>query len=187
MSKAPSSAAVGGWTPQPWAARTFEFSFPVEWHAEVVERLRGVPARVTAKVNALGEERCRAKPDSGWSVIENVGHLLDLDVLTERRIGNFMDGAPVMEAADMSNVGTQAARYHEQPVTETLNRFVFMRLSLVESLGTLTLADYERESLHPRLKMPMRLVDLLAFISHHDDYHLARMTHLMRLLGCAPC
>lgn len=184
---APPPASPPGWTPLPWVQRTFQFPFPVEWHADVVERLRGGAARVAVKVHALGEELCRARPDSGWSVIENVGHLLELDVLTEQRIGEFMQGAPVLSAADMSNAATHQARYNEQPMRETLARFLFMRGSLVEALGRLAPADFARTSMHPRLKQPMRLIDLLAFISHHDDYHLTRMTHLMRLLGCKPC
>jgi hypothetical protein len=34
--------------------------------------------------------------------------------------------------------------------------------------------------LHPRLNQPMRVVDLLFFVAEHDDYHLARISELIR-------
>jgi len=38
-----------------------------------------------------------------------------------------------------------------------------------------------RFSLHPRLKTPMRTMDLFLFVADHDDHHLARITELARL------
>jgi predicted short-subunit dehydrogenase-like oxidoreductase (DUF2520 family) len=35
-----------------------------------------------------------------------------------------------------------------------------------------------RTSLHPRLKRPMRLIDLCFFVAEHDDHHLAIATRL---------
>ena len=36
-----------------WAARRFDFSFPVEIHPELLERLRGTPARVADRLNPV--------------------------------------------------------------------------------------------------------------------------------------
>jgi hypothetical protein len=41
-------------------------------------------------------------------------------------------------------------------------------------------AFVERTALHPRLNLPMRVIDLIYFIAEHDDHHLARITDLMR-------
>jgi hypothetical protein len=35
-------------------------------------------------------------------------------------------------------------------------------------------------ALHPRLRVTMNVVDLAYFVSEHDDYHLARITELLR-------
>jgi nitronate monooxygenase len=35
-------------------------------------------------------------------------------------------------------------------------------------------------ALHPRLRVAMNVVDLAYFVSEHDDYHLARITELLR-------
>ncbi len=36
---------------------------------------------------------------------------------------------------------------------------------------------------HPRLGVPMNLVDHAFFVAEHDDYHLARITELLRAFG----
>jgi hypothetical protein len=39
---------------------------------------------------------------------------------------------------------------------------------------------FEAVAIHPRLNKPMRLVDMLFFQAEHDDYHLARISDLIR-------
>jgi|GEM_PF-4393916 len=34
-------------------------------------------------------------------------------------------------------------------------------------------------ALHPRLKTPMRIVDLAYFVAEHDDHHLSRIRELV--------
>ena len=38
------------------------------------------------------------------------------------------------------------------------------------------------DALHPRLLVTMRLVDLCHFTAEYDDYHLARISELSKLL-----
>ena len=35
--------------------------------------------------------------------------------------------------------------------------------------------------LHPRLKTPMRTMDLFLFVVEHDDHHLARISELLQM------
>jgi len=44
---------------------------------------------------------------------------------------------------------------------------------------------YARSIPHPRLKVPMRLVDHLYFVAEHDDHHLARIEELIDSNGQA--
>jgi hypothetical protein len=50
-------------------------------------------------------------------------------------------------------------------------------------LLSLTDEQLERAALHPRLKTPMRIVDLAYFVAEHDDHHLARVRELMQSAG----
>lgn len=38
-------------------------------------------------------------------------------------------------------------------------------------------------AIHPRLHVTMRLVDMLLFQAEHDDYHLTRISELIRLFA----
>lgn len=48
--------------------------------------------------------------------------------------------------------------------------------SVKEHIGHL--ADLEPTGLHPRLKTPMRMIDLANFVAEHDDHHLASIREL---------
>lgn len=39
-------------------------------------------------------------------------------------------------------------------------------------------------ALHPRLKTPMRVIDLAYFVAEHDDHHLSRVRELLTTLAC---
>ena len=64
-----------------WTERTFNFDFPVGLYREFMERLRGTPARVEELIRSMPADRLTACPDQGWSIQQNVGHLLDLEPL----------------------------------------------------------------------------------------------------------
>jgi hypothetical protein len=51
---------------------------------------------------------------------------------------------------------------------------------LVTQLEGADQADWVRSALHPRLKTPMRLLDLAFFVAEHDDHHLATISELLR-------
>ena len=56
------------------------------------------------------------------------------------------------------------------------------RMEIIGQLEALDEADWSRSAMHPRLKQPMRMVDLVYFFSEHDDYHLGRVSELIRNL-----
>jgi hypothetical protein len=101
----------------PWVERKFVFEFPVETWPDVVERFRGLPARIEDKIRGLSREALTWS-DGGWSIQENIGHLLELESVFGRRIDDFLAGKPILSAADMSNRATadaDFARVSEHP------------------------------------------------------------------------
>jgi DinB family protein len=54
------------------------------------------------------------------------------------------------------------------------------RAAFVAHLESIDPALFARTALHPRLGVPMRLVDLMLFVAEHDDHHLASITELAR-------
>jgi len=62
-----------------WSERRFDFSFPVELYPELLERLRGTPARLAYRLAGVAPERLIRRPPRGWSIQEHAGHLADLE------------------------------------------------------------------------------------------------------------
>jgi len=114
---------------------------------------------------------------------ENAGHLLDLESLFNQRLDEYLAGAEVLHAADMSNRKTYEAEHNQVPINLILAEFRNQRARLAARLDSLDSHAFAKVSHHPRLNVPMRLVDMLFFQSEHDDFHLARISELIRLFA----
>ena len=164
-----------------WTERSFQFTFPVEVYPEMIERLRGTPARLEDRVRSLPAEILTKRDGERWSIQENAGHLLDLESLVRQRLDEYVSGAAALHAADMSNRKTYEADHNQLAMTTILTDFRVQRTQLVDRLDSLTPEMFARVAHHPRLNMPMRLVDMLFFQAEHDDYHLTLISELIRL------
>ena len=165
-----------------WTDRRFNFDFPAGIYPEMIERIRGTPARLEELLAGLSPEILTSQPDGRWSMQENAGHLLDLESLVSQRIDEYLAGNSSLHAADMSNRKTYDASHNNVSVTLILNAFRTARHDIVSRLESLDTAVFARAALHPRLNVQMRLVDMLFFQAEHDDYHLARISELRKLL-----
>jgi hypothetical protein len=164
-----------------WSDRRFEFDFPAELYPEMIERVRGTPARVEDRANALSESVLTRRDGHRWSIQENIGHLLDLEELFSERVDDYDANHSTLLAADMTNRKTHEARHNDQPIQTILSDFRSARIGLVERLERKDSEYFARVALHPRLNKHMRVVDMLYFQSEHDDYHLARISELIRM------
>ena len=166
-----------------WTERTFSFDFPAGVFPGIVERLRGTPVRIASLIEHVPQARLTAQPGGAWSVHQHIGHLDDLDALDRTRLDEYLRGEPQLSAADMTNRRTHEAGYNDVPADELLNRFGIHRGELIARLEGLEMDQVTRTALHPRLKVPMRLVDWLYFVAEHDDHHVARIRELVRGTG----
>ena len=166
-----------------WIERSFSFDFPVERYPEMIERLRGAPARLDEYFSSASAEILAKQDDGHWSIQENAGHLFDLDALTIERIEQYVAGAAVLNPADITNKATTAANYNSVPAATISQSFRQRRLQIVKLLDGLDAELFARSAVHPRLNVPMRLVDFVFFQAEHDDYHFTRMNELLKLFG----
>lgn len=166
-----------------WTYRHFEFSFPVGVYPEMIERLRGTPGRLEEHIRVLPPAMLMRRDGERWSIQENAGHLLDLESLVMQRLDEYISGAGELHAADMSNRKTYDASHNDVPVDSILNAFRRQRTELVDRLDALESEMFARSAFHPRLRVQMRLVDMIFFQAEHDDYHLARIHELNRLFA----
>ncbi len=163
-----------------WVKRKFSFKLRLEDFPLVLERLRGTPARIEERIAGLTKEQLTGRPGGTWSIQETVGHLGDVEALWAARLDDFRGGAKELTPADMSNTKTHSANHNSKPIGEVLHSFRSSREKLVSRLERLKDAEVLGSSFHPRLKKPMRTLDLAYFVAEHDDHHLARITELLR-------
>ena len=164
-----------------WTDRTFRFDLPVEMFPVVIERLRGAAPRIEDKIRWLPAEVLTRRDGDSWSIQEHIGHLLDLDELHIGRLDDYLANAEVLRPADMQNRKTWQSDHNLRSSEDLVRDFRRERERFVERLEAWD--DPGQSSIHPRLKQPMRVIDLAFFVAEHDDHHLAKMTELARRNG----
>lgn len=147
---------------------------------EILERLRGTPARLEERTRHIAHDRLVQRVVGTWSIQENVGHLLDLEPLWAARLDDFLQGDTILRPTDLTNSRTTNANHNAQPLDSLLGAFRMARLSFVTRLEQLSPSELARTALHPRLQESMTVTDHCFFIAEHDDHHLARMTELLQ-------
>lgn len=162
-----------------WIEQKFTFDFPEGWIFNILERLRGTAPRMQEMIENLSHDQLTRRADNAWSIQEHIGHLLDLEELHEGRIDDFIARKETLRAADMSNTKTAAANHNTADVQQFLNEFRKSRDRFINRLEALEDETQNFKSLHPRLKIMMRPVDMAFFTAEHDDHHLASMRKLL--------
>ena len=164
-----------------WFERTFSFNLPPQMYPNILERLRGSPARLEERLVQLPRETLVAREGDKWSIQEHAGHLLDLSALDLGRLDDYEAGLETLRPADLKNRRTYEANHNEQPLENILREFRRERTEFVRRLEGYDEAFITRSALHPRLQVQMRVMDLALFMAEHDDHHLARITELLRM------
>jgi len=167
--------------PQRWFERKFAFDLPLSLFPNVLERLRGSPARLEERVRSLPPAALTTRFRAGWSIQENVGHLRDLEPLWIRRAEQLLAGESELAVADLTNRGTDEANHNAASLDNLLKEFRSLRLRFVSLLEWADASMHGRTARHPRLGTPMRLIDVAFFTAEHDDHHLATITELLGL------
>ncbi|MCI0485684.1 MAG: DinB family protein [Blastocatellia bacterium] len=166
-----------------WFDRAFSLNIPDWMYANVLERLRGTPARLEDRMKEVSKELLIRRYNDGWSIQENAGHLLDLEPLWAGRLDDFIAGEEKLRPADLTNRKTHEADHNLSPVEAILRQFREARFEFAGRLENLDEDARLRSCLHPRLNAPMRVIDMMFFIAEHDDHHLARISELYRILS----
>lgn len=163
-----------------WFDRKFEFSGTENIMPSIIERLEGTSVRLAAKMKRIDPARYILKPDGKWSMLEHIGHLADLEPLWQGRLEDILSGQQELRPTDLANKKTTEANHNSKPLIELLDNFEKLRKVTLAKLNDLTDEDVFRSALHPRLKTPMRTIDLFTFVAEHDDHHLAKITEMSK-------
>lgn len=171
----PASASLPAPAGDPWFERSFSFDFPVGRLPIILDRLRGTVERIKAKTFGASAQSLTRRPGETWSAQEHVGHLHDLEELHLRRLDDLERGVATLSTADLANRATWDANHNARSFAEVLANFERRRAELIDRLRRWDVDRLSASATHPRLRQPMRVVDLAYFAAEHDDYHLAKM------------
>jgi uncharacterized damage-inducible protein DinB len=147
----------------------------------IIERLAGTPARLEELTGKLQPALLTWKPGKKWTIKEETGHLSDLEPLWLGRLNDLANGAAELRATDLTNQLTHNANHDTAAIKILLQRFREQRQRFVEKLEQLEVEQLLNVSRHPRLKTPMRVIDLAYFVAEHDDHHLASIREILKL------
>lgn len=164
-----------------WLDRTFDFTMPLTMIPNVLERLRGTPARLDDRLRDVLPHALVFHDRDTWSIKENIGHLVLTEALWLARLDDVQAGHDGLEAARFDRRLVDERHFDDQPTGDLLAAFRARRTRLVARIEGLDPALHERRAMHPRLKTRMRVLDQMVFTAEHDDHHLARITQLLRL------
>jgi uncharacterized damage-inducible protein DinB len=151
----------------------------------ILERLRGTPARLADRIQGLPPATLRRQVDKSWSIQQTIGHLIQIEGLWLLRLDDYGAGLITLRPADMSNRATDEANYNQAEAETLLEGFRQARNQFVRRLESLDDEGIARSAYHPRLNQPMRVLDLMAFAAEHDDHHLARIAEMLRNISKA--
>src|SRR6516225_332544 len=76
-----------------WFDRRFELGLPPEAIPEIIERLRGTPARLEERLPEVPPDVLIERYEGKWSIQENAVHLFDIEPLWEGRLDDLLAGS----------------------------------------------------------------------------------------------
>jgi len=166
-----------------WFERKFDFNSEQNIFPSIIERLRGTPARLEEKTKSVSEVNSNAKINGRWSIKENIGHLLDLEPLWVGRLEDILNKELYLRTADLTNTKTNQANHNSEYKNDLVKEFRITRANTINRLELLSEENIFLSALHPRLKTPMRMMDLFLFVADHDDHHLVTIHQIMQTLS----
>ncbi len=163
----------------PWLGRRFDTLLPEEMFPNVLERLRGTPARVEDRLRGVEPATLTATVGTSWSILENVGHLWQVETLWAVRLDDFEASRAELTAARFEPWRVGEAQFNRHVARDLCSAFRAARLHLVARLNALDHRVLRATARHPRLDRPMTVVGMMGFVAEHDDHHLATITQLI--------
>src|SRR5687767_3582146 len=134
---------------KPWFSRAFAFDVEPWAYPNLLERVRGTPARIEERLRGVPAGGLTERFDGQWSIQENAGHLLDLEPLWAGRLDDFEYAADRLRAADLDNRRTHDAGHNAVRIEDVLSGFRRERAVLaVRSTNGVRVDDEAERLLH---------------------------------------
>jgi len=157
-----------------WFERSFTFGLPKAMLPFYIERLEGAIYRIEHRVKGVSEKVLSEKYNDKWSVKQNIGHLAEVDLVSNKRIDEMIKGVDVLSPAVF-----EPQDYNPWPIEKVVAFFRESRLANINKYKMLKDQDLGTGATHPRLKVRMTPIDLAWFDAEHDDHHLLKISDLL--------
>lgn len=149
----------------------------------LVDRLESMPARLRERLDAGSERLTVQLPEHGFSLVEHVCHLRDLEIeafgVRVRRV--LKEDLPLLESVDGTALAAERS-YRSESAEDAFDRFSKARRRLVGGLRRLTNDQRRRIGVRDGIKR-MTVDDLAWEIDDHDQTHILEMDELLLALS----
>lgn len=161
------------WTPLPK-----RLSFP-----ELLDTLRTLPATIAALYRQIPQEKLAVRPPgSGFSAIEHLCHLRDLDVVYTQRVRLILTSTlPDLPSVDGIRLAEEHG-YRTQQAENALAGLFSQRDALLAMLADTTPDQWQRLGLRDGCRR-VTLVELVEEIHRHDQTHIQEFHELIASLS----
>ena len=135
------SAMLGGISPMSkhlkWTDRSFQFTFPVEVYPEMIERMRGTPARLEDRLKSLATNILTRR--DGEALVDSGKRRTsaDLESLVQQSIDEYLAGAKSSSCGRHVESQNPRSRSNELAMSIILSDFREQRMHLVDRLDNL--------------------------------------------------
>src|SRR5438270_8733003 len=99
-----------------WFDRSFVSDLSPLMFPNIVERLRGTPARIEELLRDIPAAVLTRRFKDGWSIQENAGHLWDLEDLWMARVRDLQSGRTEFIPADLTNQRTWDRKHNDASI-----------------------------------------------------------------------
>ena len=166
-----------------WFDKKFQFDLTPDKYSSLLKKLMETPHTISHLVSSIDEAVLIKRVDNKWSIKENIGHLIDLEELHDGRIDDFIAGKEILRPADLNNQKTNEANHSSKNINELTEQFKNERENFVKRMKNLDVKILSSSSIHPRLKQPMRPIDMAQFVLEHDEHHIDTIKELINQLS----
>lgn len=163
-----------------WINKTFTFNKTIDDFNTLTLSLHQNAIFIKQVTENMDKKLLDKVLDGKWSIKENIGHLIDLEELHEKRLDEFVADKKLLTPADMSNLKTKKAKHNNKSITELTDKFIESRKQFLHKVKEAPQETLTRKAFHGRLNKDMRLLDMLSFMNEHDLHHIQSIKNIIQ-------
>lgn len=137
----------------------------------LINTMRAFSERIAQFIDAVDHVKATFKPDSKeWSIVEILGHLIDIDELYSTRINTMLEEDNPALAAFEPDAVVAAKQYQSADIKQLLQTYLERRQLTIDGLSTLAPDELVRMAQHAKFG-GVSVLQLIEILANHDEVH----------------